>query len=236
MACTVASFVKHIKGCRISDELDEDNDGIVWSDNEIKKCVEESIHYLFALRKDLFSKPKVLTLKKGECLLRACDDCSAITDVIMADGKTCNEIEEKNDEDTKSLKFLSCYLDDCDTKDCYWNNNTEDGYDPISYKRLESSPCTIRFEEPPDRDVEIEVMCAPVDPIKAGLPDSICNDLFSPIVDMTLSRLYLIDHKDSYDLERSNSHYTLFKDFMTLKLGLDYSLIDEDWLLNRQRR
>lgn len=236
--CNLDTFVQHIRGCRISDEIDS-GDGIVWSDDEIRKCVEESVRAIYSLRGDLFAEKKTFTLKSGQCLLDVCGDCSSVADILTADNKSCNEIEEKNDEDTRSLEFLACYFDDCSTPDCVGGNSVKDGYDPVSYKRYESTPCLIRFEKPApsDRDIAVHLMCVPKNPLSGDtLPDKICNDFFTSIIDLTFSRLFLIDHKDAYSVERSDRHYKLFSDLFTLKLGMDFSLIDEDWLLNRQRR
>jgi len=238
--CSLGDLVAHIEGCRINDELGKSGDWKVWKREVIQKAVREAMASVYALRPELFAVQKTVTLKPCECVQCFCDDCCRIVGVISVNGNTCNEIEEKADEDEVfSLDFLDCYYTDCGLPNCYGANNNPDGsdYDPGSWDQVESSPCCIRFENPPPvAGIQAVVSCVPNDVLSGeDLPCAVCGELFQAIVDNALFRLYAIDHKDGNNLQIARMHWEAYQTTMVTKFAVDYSLFENNFLLTRRR-
>ncbi len=239
--CTYADLVDHIAGCRINDEFSEKKgDWKVWKRDVIQKAVKEAVSSVFALRPDLFAVDKEVTLEKGKCVQCFCDDCCRIIGVISVNGDTCNVVEEKEDEDDEfSLAFLDCYYKDCPAPNCYGDDNKPDGsgYDPGWWDQVETSPCCIRFENPPPRaGIKAVVSCVPNDVLTGeNLPCVVCTELFQAIIDNALFRLYAIDHKDGNNLRIAEAHWQAYTTTMVTKFAVDYSLFENNYLLTRRR-
>lgn len=242
--CSIDDLVDHVAGCRVNDEQDSSSDDyVVWKKDVIKKTAREAISAVYGLRPDLFAEKREVTLTQDSCLHSFCEDCCRITDVIIVDGKSCNEIEEHKDEnDDRSLDFLDCYFtDNCDLPNADKECHDPDSYDPGSWKSLPSTPCTVRFDNatPSDRDVQATVMCVPSSVIDADtdkvLPCIVCGELFQPIIDNILFRLYSIDHKDGNALEIADRHWRAFTTTMTTKFDVDFSLHENNYHLTKRK-
>ncbi len=238
--CTLDDFVSHIEGCRINDEQNKSGDWKVWKREIIGKAVKEAISAVYSMRPELFAEQKEVTLKECECVQCFCEDCCRIVGVISVGGNTCNKIEEKDDGDDEfSLDFLNCYYVDCGTPNCTTGDQPDTGeYDPGTWDQVESSPCCIRFENPPPMaGIKAIIACVPTSVLsgEGELPCSVCGELFQAIVDNTLFRLYAIDHKDGNNLAIARLHWEAFQTTMVTKFAVDYSLFENNYLLTRRR-
>lgn len=234
--CNIDSFVDHIIGERLNDELNGD-DYLVWQRPVVYKAVKEAVAAVYSLRPDLFAKTVTVTLSKGRCVHSLCHAFCRILDVITVDGCDCVRVEQHEDEnDDKSLDFLSCYLPDCATIDAD-KQCAPDCYVAGDWEVIDSSPCTLRFKNPTpsDRQVSAEIMAVPIDALTNDLPCNLCTDVFQPIVDNTLFRLYSIDHKDGTALDIAKLHWQAYTSAMAAKFDVDYSLLENNYLLTRRR-
>mgnify|MGYP001180938414 CR=1 FL=1 len=237
--CTYDDLVAHIAGCRVNDEFSQGKgDWKVWKENVIRKVLRESLSSIFALRPDLFATNKEVTLKECACIQCFCEDCCRVVGVISVDGQSCNIIENKDDEqDNFSLDFLGCYFPDCETPDCFHGEGPLDGYNPGWWDQIETSPCCIRFQYPPPRaGIKAIIACVPNNVLDGPeLPCAVCGELFQALVDNALFRLYSIDHKDGVMPKLAEAHWQAYLTTMTTKFMVDYSLLEDDFLLTKRR-
>ncbi|OQX10501.1 MAG: hypothetical protein BWK73_20145 [Thiothrix lacustris] len=234
--CTQSDIIDHILGERVNDEL-EAGDYLVWSRPVVAKVLRECLSAIYGFRPDLFAETRTVTLQRSSCLQSLCKDCAKIINIISVDGNSCNKIEEHKDEnDDKSLDWMSCYFKDCNPPNKYWECNA--GYDPGDWQPVDGSPCTVRFKNPTpsDRDVTATVACVPPDALtRDTLPAAICDEMFTAVVDHALFRLYSIDHKDGNNLELADKHWRAYTTFMATKFDVDFALLENNMVLTKRR-
>lgn len=232
--CSLDDLVSHIAGSRVNDDLDECGDGndfTIWKRDVVSKCLKEAIAGISSLLPDKFGVPHRVMLAAGECVQTL--KCGRFISVIEIGGMTCNELKEKDDDvDERSLDFLSCYVDQCETPDCDGTAvNSLTGYNPGWWAKIPGLPTSFRLKNPPPKDMQATVICAPDIWSMQGssdLPSQACSELLQPLVDNTLFRMYGIDHRDGNNRQLAQSHFDAYIAFMRLKFAQDASFLEDD--------
>jgi hypothetical protein len=233
--CTLAELADHIAGERVNDELDEcgtSSEFSIWTRRVIIKCLRESIAGLASLMPDKFGVPITIDLVAGECI-QSVPECGRLVSVIEVNGRSCQEMKEKDDHhDERSLDYLSCYVDPCQTPNCTDNAvNSLTGYNPGWWSKIASLPGSFRLQNPPPQTVKAKVVCSK-DTWAIGemdnLPSAVCSELMQPIIDNALFRLYNIDHKDGNNRQLAQSHFESYVAFIRIKLPQDASFLEDD--------
>lgn len=232
MEClSVADVIESLR-CEILDP-----DGDIWSDKLLADFTQQAYTHIVALRPDLFSAPREITLERGKCLQNVCD-CTRLVNVIAIDGNDCNPPDQESSQD--NLDFLNSLYDE---PDC-----SEDGevtpYAPDSWSLVDCADCSsFRLSEPTpdDRDVTA-IICCTIDvdfcqdnPADIELPKIIFERVYEGFKHLILSKVYAVDRKCEDLMKLSELHFKYWQDFRDWWFRVDFAVRQSDWDLYRQK-
>lgn len=188
-----------------------------WSEPHIQEALLVAVGYLFSLRPDLFSAAKELKLPEPSCTIDF--PCCKVLEILGIGA--CLNVSISEDRSSNNLLTMLPVL-------C-----TPDKANSWSLVRLNDhlfiSPVPI------PANTLIRYLCA-------GMPDDInkvdeCifNEYNTLIVGFALWWLLLTDNESRTNLDRVDRYYQMVKDFVELKLLLEFSLNEDDYKFGRRR-
>lgn len=188
-----------------------------WSEPHIKEAIEMALSYLFSLRPDLFSEINSIKLPEPTCTIEF--PCCKVLEVLGIGA--CLNVSIN--EDRSANNFLTmlpmlCAVDKAKS----WslvriNNNT------FASAQLIPADTLIRY------------LCAGLPDDIAKVEECIFNEYNTLIVGFALWWLLLTDNESRTNLERVDRYYQMVKDFVELKLLLEFSLNEDDYKFGRRR-
>lgn len=230
MEClTVGDVIESLR-CEILDP-----DGDIWSDKLIVDFIQQAYSHISALRPDLFSGPRTITLQRGTCFQEVCD-CDRIVGVVQIDGSDCQPPDQESSQD--NLNFLGQLFED---PDCPGDDTT---YAPESWSFVDCGSCaSFRLSEPTpeDRDVTAVICCTlNIDFCQENiedveLPSILFNRMYEGFKHLVLSKLYATDRKCENLMKLSELHFKYWQDFRDWMFRTDFAANQSDWYLYRQK-
>lgn len=230
MECLTVGDVIDSLRCEILDP-----DGDIWSDKLLLDFIQQAYTHIAALRPDLLSESRQITLERGKCLQEICD-CDRLVGVIEIDGNDCVPPDQESAADNLN------YLNQLFVKEsCSGDNET---YAPESWSFADCGECPgFRLSEPTptDRDVTAKICCTAnidfcqTDYTQIALPSIIFSRLYEGFKHLILSKLYATDRKCENLQQLSQMHFKYWQDFRDWMFRTDFAANQSDWYLYRQK-
>lgn len=190
-----------------------------WSEPHIKEALAMGLCYLFSIKPDEFAKLQTMKLKEGSCYLQF--PCGNVLDVLGIGD--CNNVvfqENQNTNNLMSLLSTSCVEVTNDVDSSYTIERSAKGIFTASSKI--------------PADTVITYICAE-SPSTENIDESVLCEHSTLITSFALWWLLLTDNESRTNLERADRYYQMVKDYVELKLLLEFSLSEDDYRYGRRR-
>lgn len=193
-----------------------------WTEQHITDALQSALTYLYALMPEKFSDIAEFTTAEETCIVDFCAICENFLSILnIGDCSNVNEI-------TGDVNSLSSLL----SSEC--SNPSNDLTETFEYEVVNGSNCTIKFAEPVAKGTLISYMCA-TSPDESDLTNPALTQYHSLLISFALWLLLLTDSESKSNLDRADRYYAQVRDYVELKLLLEFSLREDDYFNGRRR-
>lgn len=187
-----------------------------WAEPHVLEALSVAIGYLFSIKPDTFAKLRSVKLAEASCYLEL--SCSKVIDVLGI-GDCHNVILDENKGGTNFLTMLPTVC----------TSGTASSW---SLTRLNDHLFVSSIKIP--ADTMITFLCAQK-PKLEDVDQRIWDEYDSLLCAFALWWLLLTDNESRSNIERANLYYQMVKDYVEIKLLLEFSLNEDDYKFGRRR-
>lgn len=187
-----------------------------WPETHIKEAVANAASYLYSIFPEAFAVPGCHKLTVSTCVVDLSTVCHKLTSIISV-GSGCNNARQRDDGayNMKQMLQLPCDFSKPENQQLWY------------YRVL--SPKVIQFEQTVPANTVIHFMCASYNGVDA-LPEHMIIEHGTLLTSFSLWWLLLTDNESRSNPERWQSYYQSVRDYVTLKLNVEFSLRAEDYI------
>lgn len=184
-----------------------------WSEPHITEALGLAASYLFSILPDQFGEIKTTKLAEPSCHFTL--NCGKVLDILGIGG--CNNVMMDEGSSNNLLSMLGSHCVDKSPEETQYT--------------IEKNGNVFTSSEAIPADVEITFICAELPDV---LPESIASEHGTLITSFALWWLLLTDNESRTNLERAQLYYQTVKDYVELKLLLEFSLNEDDYKHGRR--
>lgn len=187
-----------------------------WTEAHILDAIEMGVDYLWSIKPDEFGERQCFKMKENSCTIDLKKKCNKVLKIISV-GSSCNDLEERNSKhrDMMGLLGTACF------------DPEHDADDVSSYQELTQG--IFKLDKIVPEGTTINYICAKKPDINS-VSSSLLSEYRNLIVPFALWYLLLTDNESRSNPLRWEAYYIQVKDFVTLKLRIEFSLRAEDYI------
>ena len=192
-----------------------------WTEPHLKDALELAGQYLFSIKPSVFAKAQCHQTTELSCLVDLNGACGKVIDLLAVNG-SCDNIRKK---DIKTNNLTPLLKTKC---------NTPKGESFETYNYQFVADGIIQFEKPLPSETPITYLCAASTGVDNMTPFLIGE--YSPLLmNYALWWVLLTDNDSRSNQPRWESYFIALREFVTLKMQLEFSLKDDGFDLLSQR-
>lgn len=193
-----------------------------WTKHHIHDAIQQGLSYLYAIKPDVFASPACFKVEDETCLVDLREHCCNVLS-ILGIGSTCDNVSEQEKNTNSLLPLLKTTCD-----------STSDNPSMDTYSYQFRGEGIVQFAEPVPANTLIHFICASPPASADDIPDCILAEYQPLIVPFALWFILLTDNESRSNQPRWESYYAQVRDFVQLKLSLEFSLRASDYIDGRQ--
>ena len=191
-----------------------------WKKTHILQAIEMACCYLFSIKPDSFADPVTFQTTQDSCIINTKAACAKPLSILSV-GEGCGNVVEETEE-TNDL--LSLMTDACTSDEALTSYTVEKKSDTV-YVAGSVVP----------KGTSVTVLCAQPPSTDDDSADSILAEYKPLITAFACWWLLLTDNELRSNQARWQAYYMMVKDFVELKLLLEFSLNEDDYQYGRRR-
>ena len=192
-----------------------------WKKAHVLQAIDMACCYLFSIKPDSFADPVTFETTEASCIVNTKAACAKPLSILSVGGG-CNNVTEETEETNDLLSLM--------TNPCASLSETAPSYS-VSKK---SDTVYVSGSEIP-KGTSITVLCAQAPDTNTEAADSILTEYKPLITAFACWWLLLTDNESRSNQARWQAYYQMVRDFVELKLLLEFSLNEDDYKYGRRR-
>ena len=194
-----------------------------WTESHIHDAISQGVAYLYGIKPSLFSEKKCHLVTEKTCVIDLKKDCCNVLSILGV-GSDCDNVVERGNKTNNLMCFMKPL--------CVASSDTPE-YGAYSFEFKGEG--LIQFSEPIEKNTLIWFVCSTPPSSADSIPDCIFTEYKPLIVPFALWYLLLTDNESRSNPERWNAYYQQVRDFVTLKLRIEFSLRTDQFLDGLQK-